>query len=197
MSINNATTVILLSSIDKTHSVDIIKITAGGENMNEKDKKHLKTKRTLKIAGPIVLIAGLAFAITGFADLATSFGSGEMPSLFWCFFIGFPLIAVGTALTAMGFKREIEGYAMRESAPVFNEAGQKIKPGVSAIADAVKNSDKTFCPVCGSENEKDSSFCKKCGASLIKKCPNCGADLDSDSVFCDKCGKKLQNDDRI
>lgn len=161
--------------------------------MNEKDKKHLKTKRTLKIVGPIVMIAGLAFAITGFVDLFTSFGKGGMPSLFWCFFIGFPLIAAGGAMTAWGFQREIASYSMRENAPVFNEAGEKIRPGVSAIADAVKNSDKTVCPACGTENDENSAFCKKCGAPLSKKCPNCGADLDADAVFCDKCGKKIDD----
>ena len=159
--------------------------------MNEKDKKHLKTKRILKIAGPIVLVAGLAFAITGFVNIATSMSSGSMPDMFWCFFIGFPLIAVGGTMTGWGFKREIASYAMRESAPVFNEAGEKIKPGISAIADAVKNSDVKVCSACGAENDKDSTFCKKCGAPLSKKCPYCGAELDSDAVFCDKCGKKL------
>lgn len=159
--------------------------------MNEKDKKHLKTKRILKIAGPIVLVAGLAFAITGFVNIATSMGSGSMPDMFWCFFIGFPLIAVGGTMTGWGFKREIASYAMRESAPVFNEAGEKIKPGISAIADAVKNSDVKVCSACGAENDKNATFCKKCGAPLSKKCPYCGAELDSDAVFCDKCGKKL------
>lgn len=160
--------------------------------MDEKERKHRKIKLAFKILGPVILVAGVVFAIIGFADLASSMKEmSGMPSKFWCFFVGFPLIAVGGALTTMGFRRELASYAMRESAPVFNDAGQIIKPGVSAIADAVKNSDKTVCPSCGFENDKDSSFCKKCGTALSKKCPYCGADLDADAVFCDKCGKKL------
>ena len=160
--------------------------------MDEKEKKHRRTKLAFKITGPLLLIAGLAFAITGFVDvISTMSNMSGMPSKFWCFFVGFPLIAVGAAITSMGFRREMASYAMRESAPVFNEAGKEIQPGVRAIADAVKNSDVRVCPSCGAENDKDSAFCKKCGAPLVKKCPSCGADLDADAEFCDKCGTKL------
>lgn len=159
--------------------------------MNDKDKKHLAIKKTLKIVGPIVAIAGLVFAIIGFVDFFGSMSDFGRPTKFWCFFVGFPLIAVGVGMTAWGFQREIASYSMRENAPVFNEAGKKIQPGVRAIADAVKNSDVRICPSCGSENDNDAAFCKKCGASLVKKCPSCGADLDAGALFCDKCGTKL------
>lgn len=36
------------------------------------DKKHKKIKRALKIIGPIVLVYGLALAITGIVDFGTS-----------------------------------------------------------------------------------------------------------------------------
>lgn len=159
--------------------------------MNEKDKKHNVIKTVLKIVGPIIAIAGLAFAITGFVDFFGAMSDFGTPTKFWCFFVGFPMIAIGLGMTAWGFRREITGYAMRESAPVFNEAGERIKPGISAIADAVKNSDAKVCPACGAENDKDATFCKKCGTSLVKKCPSCGADLDADALFCDKCGTRL------
>lgn len=161
------------------------------EIREEKMRKHKRVKTILKIAGLILLPAGLAFAIIGFVDIFGSMSDFEQPTKFWCFFIGFPMIAVGGMLTAMGFRREIASYTMRESAPVFNEAGKEIQPGIRSIAEAVKNTDGGTCPACGALNDKDSAFCKKCGAALTKKCPSCGADLDADAAFCDKCGTRL------
>lgn len=160
-------------------------------NEEEKQRKHKRTKNILKVLGLLLLVTGIVFIVIGMADFFSSMGNFGQPKKFWCLFIGFPAAAIGGMLTTMGFRREIASYTMRESTPVFNEAGKEIQPGVRAIANAVKNSDKTICPTCGTENDKDSAFCKKCGAPLSKKCPNCGADLDPDALFCDKCGTKL------
>ncbi|HIU61742.1 MAG TPA: hypothetical protein IAB69_03745 [Candidatus Coproplasma excrementigallinarum] len=64
------------------------------------DKKHNKIKRVLKIIGPIVLVCGLALAITGIVDFGTSAGRGESPTLFWLTFIGLPMTAAGAISTA-------------------------------------------------------------------------------------------------
>lgn len=64
------------------------------------DKKHNKIKRALKIIGPIVLVCGLALAITGIVDFGTSAGRGESPALFWLIFIGLPMTAAGVISTA-------------------------------------------------------------------------------------------------
>lgn len=161
--------------------------------LSEQEKiKHARTKKIFKIVGIILLITGIAFIIAGFADFISSMTKFEAPRNFWCLFIGFPLTAFGGMLTMLGFKKEIMRYGMRESTPVFNEAGKEIQPGVSAIANAVKESDNKVCPSCGELNDNDASFCKKCGASLNKQCPYCGEKLDADAVFCDKCGKKLE-----
>lgn len=153
--------------------------------------KHEKTKKKLKAVGITLISVGVVCLITGFVNMAMSVSAGNMPTLFFLLILGFPMTGVGIMLTLMGFRRELASYTMRESTPVFNEAGKEIRPGVSAIADAVKNSDDKVCPACGALNDKDSAFCKKCGAPLSKKCPDCGAELDADAAFCDKCGKKL------
>lgn len=158
---------------------------------NEKEKKHKRVKTVLKIAGIVCIAAGLVFAIIGFADFFGSVSDFGAPKKFWCLFVGIPLIAFGGMMTLTGFRREIASYNMRESTPVFNEAGKEIQPGIKAISEAVKNTDAIVCPSCGALNDKDSAFCKKCGTALSKKCPSCGADLDSDAAFCDKCGTKL------
>lgn len=174
--------------------------------MNEEEKKdleekqlrnHKKVKTIFKIIGPIVIVAGLVFAIIGFADFISSASNFEQPTKFWCLFIGLPAMAFGGMFTLAGFRKEIMRYNMHETTPVFNEAGKQIQPGISAISNAVKNSDAPICPVCGSLNDKDSAFCKKCGAALSKTCPHCGASLDADANFCDKCGKKLSDEQKI
>lgn len=159
----------------------------------EARRKHAKTKKIFKIVGIIMMVIGIGCIIVGFIDFFTSVSDFGMPKNFWLLFIGFPCTAIGGMLTLMGFRKEIMNYSMRESTPVFNEAGKQMQPGISAIASAVKNSDNVVCPACGTENDKDSAFCKKCGAALSKKCPVCGAELDHDAAFCDKCGKKLDD----
>ena len=83
-------------------------------------------------------------------------------------------------------------YIKNESVPVFNEAGEEMKPGISAIAGAVKDAGKTVvCPYCGSANGADDNFCSKCGKALVFTCPRCNAKVSADSAFCPKCGEKL------
>ena len=95
-------------------------------------------------------------------------------------------------LTLMGFRKEVATYIKNESVPVFNEAGEEMKPGISAIAGAVKDAGKTVvCPYCGSANGADDNFCSKCGKPLSSVCPRCNAKVSADSAFCPKCGEKL------
>lgn len=160
--------------------------------MTQNETKHQKTKRIFKILGIIFTIAGLALAITGFVSMISSFGSGEFPRLFWCMIPGFPLLAFGLMLLMQGFRRELMQYSKNESVPVFNDAAQQAQPGISAIADAVREkSDSVVCPNCGNPCPQDAKFCEKCGYALYKSCPDCGEQVSLDAQFCKKCGKKL------
>lgn len=157
------------------------------------NKNHLRTKQILKIVGICLLVAGAALTITGFASFFVAFGTGEMPSLFWCAFIGLPLLAVGSSLTSLGFRREFTGYLKDETVPVINEAGQEIAPAVSAITSAVKSADgqeDDACPFCGKSNDDGAKFCRHCGKALYAVCPKCGATVRC-GQYCDKCGAKL------
>ena len=165
------------------------------QKRTDTEHKHEQTKRKLKIIGISVLSIGLIFTIIGFISFFTSFGSGDMPSLFWCSFIGLPMFAVGLSITSLAFKREISRYVKNESVPIINEAGREVSPAVRDIASAVKegisDNNESRCPLCGEFNEKGSKFCKNCGKSFIKVCPFCGQEIDFDSSFCNYCGKKL------
>lgn len=159
----------------------------------DKKEKHERTKRILKIVGPIVAAAGLILAVVGFVSFFSSFGSGGMPSLFWCAFVGMPVFVIGLGITFTAFRREIATYQKNESAPVVNEFAEDIRPAVQSVASAVRETaaQDAICPDCGEKNDADAKFCKNCGAALRKVCPDCGEQNDADAKFCKSCGKSL------
>ena len=159
----------------------------------DKKEKHERTKRILKIVGPIVAAAGLILAVVGFVSFFSSFGGDGMPSLFWCAFVGMPVFVIGLGLTFTAFRREIATYHKNESAPVINEFAEDIKPAVQSVASAVRETaaQDAICPNCGEKNDADAKFCKNCGAALRKVCPDCGEQNDADAKFCKSCGKSL------
>lgn len=159
----------------------------------DKKEKHERTKRILKIVGPIVAAAGLILAVVGFVSFFSSFGSGGMPSLFWCAFVGMPVFVIGLGITFTAFRREIATYQKNESAPVLNEFAEDIRPAVQSVASAVRETaaQDAICPDCGEKNDADAKFCKNCGAALRKVCPDCGEQNDADAKFCKSCGKSL------
>lgn len=77
--------------------------------------RHFKTKKRLKTAGWILLCVGIVLSLTGLISFFSSINSGDMPGLFWCCFIGFPLLAAGGGLLGFAYKREIGGYVANES----------------------------------------------------------------------------------
>ena len=160
----------------------------------DKKEKHERTKRILKIVGPIVAAAGLILAVVGFVSFFSSFGGDGMPSLFWCAFVGMPVFVIGLGITFTAFRREIATYHKNESAPVINEFAEVIKPAVQSVASAVRETaaaQDAICPNCGEKNDADAKFCKNCGAALRKVCPDCGEQNDADAKFCKSCGKSL------
>lgn len=159
----------------------------------DKKEKHERTKRILKIVGPIVAAAGLILAVVGFVSFFSSFGGDGMPSLFWCAFVGMPVFVIGLGITFTAFRREIATYHKNESAPVINEFAEDIKPAVQSVASAVRETaaQDAICPDCGEKNDADAKFCKNCGAALRKVCPDCGEQNDADAKFCKSCGKSL------
>lgn len=162
------------------------------EEKDKKMQKHLKTKKKLKIIGPIVLAVGVVLAIIGFVDFFASMGSFGMPKLFFMSFLGMPTAAAGGIITMYGYRKEVSTYIKNEAVPVLNEAGEEITPAIQSIAKAAKEGSKegVTCE-CGMVNYVDSKFCKKCGKPLFKTCPYCGQEVDGDSEFCNHCGRKL------
>ena len=104
--------------------------------MNDKEKKHARTKLILRIAGCCMILAGLALAVTGMISLFSF--EEDAPDLFWMAMIGFPVLVVGIFLLLVSFQRAIASYAKNEAVPVVNEAAEEIAPAVQAIAGAAQ-----------------------------------------------------------
>ncbi len=156
----------------------------------ELKKQHERTKRTLKIVGVLIAVAGLGLAVIGLVDMVSSASAGEMPSLFWGLIAGIPMLGVGGMLCLTGFRKEISRYLKNESVPVINETGREIAPAIGAMATAAKNAGENICPHCGKPNDEEAKFCRHCGGELSVICPNCGEKV-KDGEFCDKCGTPL------
>lgn len=165
---------------------------------NERDKyekNHRKKKTILRTVGVVLVLGGLAAAIYGFVDMGLAFSGNDfrVPK-FWLFFIGFPAIAIGGFLLTASFQRAINRYVKDENAPVFNEMGQQIAPGLSSISEALhKGAEKNVCISCGALVDKDAKFCDNCGAPMKKICPKCGTDNSATAKFCDNCGAPLNS----
>lgn len=104
-------------------------------------QKHTKTRSTLRIAGLTSAILGLIFVGFGAADFYSAFGGFGTPKLFWCFFVGMPLLFVGSVLSMLGFMGAVARYAAAEQVPVATDAINDLTDGtrgtVKAMARAV------------------------------------------------------------
>jgi hypothetical protein len=105
--------------------------------------QHVKTRTALRVAGPAVLALGVIFTATAFIDFALSMNdlSRGSPRLFWCAFVGMPLLFVGTVLCMGGFLGSVARYTAAESAPVaadtFDYMAEHTQDGVKTVAKAM------------------------------------------------------------
>ena len=160
-------------------------------NSKENKVKHEKTKKVIKIVGPIILVLGIISLIVG---IVISF-QGEM-SFIWLPIVSMVAIFIGSTLTIFGYRREMARYAKNESVPVINEASEDFKPTFKNIAEAFKDdsSSNHRCPYCGHDVDENSKFCSNCGKQLTVICPHCHQEVDP-GKFCSNCGKPLQEDE--
>jgi hypothetical protein len=97
-------------------------------------------RKTLRIAGPVVFLAGLVCAIIAAVSLFASAGSFEGPHYFWLGFIGLPLMFVGGVLCQFGFMGAVARFIAGETAPVasdtVNYMAEETKGAVETVAKA-------------------------------------------------------------
>ncbi len=164
---------------------------------------HETARKFFRIVGPLVLVVGGSFMLVGFGSFFSAFGGGGPPRLFWCSFVGMPLLFVGIVMTKFGFMGAIIRYQAGEIAPVgkdtFNYMADGTKDGVRTVATAIatglqqaSRKGTLACSACGHSNDDLARFCDQCGAALSKTCPSCGERNDGDAKFCDGCGNRLE-----
>lgn len=155
-------------------------------------KDYSKTKKTFRTLGFIILPIGLVLSIIGFIDFFMSFNSMTQPKLFFCLFIGLPLISIGIIFLILGFMKELNSFAASQSAPVHKDVINYMLDGTrEEVNKTINASKKIICPECKAENDKDALFCSTCGHKLKNTCPKCNAENDADAKFCKNCGEEL------
>jgi protein-S-isoprenylcysteine O-methyltransferase Ste14 len=108
--------------------------------------KHKGTRSFLRVAGPLVAAVGLVFLIVGMASFFSAFGGSGSPRLFWCCFVGLPLLFVGGAMCMFGFVGAVARYTAAEQVPVATDAINDLAEGTQgavktvarAVAEGVK-----------------------------------------------------------
>lgn len=163
---------------------------------NKQNEQHKKTKKTLRLVSGILLGGGICLTATGFISFFSAFGNGGFPELFWCAFLGLPMLGIGGSIASVANRREISTYMKNEDVPVVNEASKELSLATKNVTSAIKeglsgaNTDGIRCS-CGELNEKGDKFCSACGKALLSACPHCGKEVDADDKFCGQCGKSL------
>lgn len=168
------------------------------------DPGHSETRGCLRVLGPMLIILGGGFMLVGMVDFFASFGGWEGPQLFWCCFVGMPLLFAGFVTTSYGYMGKVARYQAGEMAPVakdtFNYLADGTQEGVETVSSAISrglahgvtsDTASVACPRCGEANDPDAKFCDHCGAPLTRTCPSCGEANAPDAKFCDHCGQAL------
>ena len=115
--------------------------------------RHTATRTFLRVAGLLVGAAGLVFLIIGLASFFAAFGGGGPPRLFWCCWVGMPLLFVGSVLCRFGFMGAVARYTAAEHVPVATAAISDLAEGTQ---DAVRTVSRAVAEGIrqGQDNEK-------------------------------------------
>jgi len=120
--------------------VPFLLITAGvcwcHEYEQATNSRPCRGENFLRFAGLLVAGVGLIFLIIGLASFFSAFGSGGSPKLFWCCFVGMPLLFVGGVMCLFGFMGAVARYTAAEQVPVATDA-------INDLADGTQGAVKT------------------------------------------------------
>jgi hypothetical protein len=103
--------------------------------------QHKGARSFLRVTGPLIAGAGLIFLIIGMTSFFSAFGGGGPPRLFWCCFVGMPLLFVGGVMCMFGFMGAVARYTAAEQVPVatdaINDLAEDTQDAVKTVARAV------------------------------------------------------------
>jgi len=97
-------------------------------------------RTTLRIAGPVILLAGILCIAFGVGSMFASANDFGPPRLFWLIFVGIPLLFVGSVLCMYGFMGAVARFAAGEVAPIASDSAnylaEETKGAVETVAKA-------------------------------------------------------------
>lgn len=99
--------------------------------------KHKGTRSFLRVAGLLVAAVGFVFLIIGMASFFSAFGGSGPPRLFWCSFVGMPLLFVGGVMCMFGFMGAVARYTAAEQVPVATDAITDLAEGTQGAVKTV------------------------------------------------------------
>jgi hypothetical protein len=168
------------------------------------DPRQGEVRNVLRALGPAMVMVGVGFIAVGMISFFSAFGGMEPPRLFWCAFVGMPLVGIGMSISKFAFFGAAARFLAGETAPVAKDMTNYMVEGtrgsIRDIAAAVGEgfssasaSSVCQCPKCGVSNSTNAHFCSQCGSPLTKStnCPKCHESIDLHAKFCDHCGIAL------
>jgi hypothetical protein len=100
-------------------------------------EKHKGARSFLRVAGPLVAAVGLILLIVGTVSFFSAFGGDGSPRLFWCCFVGIPLLFVGGVMCMFGFMGALARYTAAEQVPVATDAINDLAEGTQGAVKTV------------------------------------------------------------
>lgn len=166
---------------------------------------HHSHRAGLRAVGALFAIVGAVFTAVGLFSFFGAMGRGGKPHLFWCAFVGLPLLGFGLVLLKGGYLGAIARYAATETAPVAADAMSHIAHGTTdavqataaAIATGMRgDAPPQRCASCGAASSAAANFCQQCGKPLVDEtkalaCPKCHHGNARAARFCAGCGHRL------
>jgi hypothetical protein len=161
-------------------------------------------RQGLRLIGGVLAVVGGILTAIGLFSFFGAFGGGGMPSLFWCAFVGLPMLGIGVQMLKAGYVGTIARYVAGETAPVasdtLNYMAGETKEGIRDVAAAIgagirgkAAGTQVACSKCSHPNDADARFCDQCGAAMPRRqeCPKCRTVSDAGARFCNGCGERL------
>ncbi|MBQ7226485.1 MAG: hypothetical protein IJX02_07820 [Clostridia bacterium] len=80
----------------------------------------MKKEIILRTVGIILAVCGLVLNIVGTVDFFENIGTKNSPELFWCCFVGIPMLAIGLMAVMLSFKKAIIARGIKKQQEIMN-----------------------------------------------------------------------------
>lgn len=161
---------------------------------------HHQHRAGLRTFGLLLAVPGGILTAIGLVSFFGAMGGGGAPTMFWCAFLGLPMLGFGVHLLKLGYMGTIVRYVAGETAPVatdtLNYMARETKDAVRDVAGAVAaglQGAQSPCARCGHLDDTSANFCSQCGTARSGEvaCAQCQAGNQPSARFCRQCGSSM------